>query len=210
MTPVPQFIVTFRGAEVGRYETADRAMAAARSVIDTEMGSRAGSGDREPGELPRIEWQPPRVPFPFDGFAYWRQRSQSQKQDGQQAQPAPQPPAPTSPPTVAPTVQVSLKGLGAPANESMLPRGQERFQPSRPPAPVYGGPPPQWQPPQPQQQPQPQPQQPQPHPQQQQPAYSGPLPQWGAQPPPPLPAQPSEQPKTGKRRWFGKDRGRTD
>jgi hypothetical protein len=198
MGAVPQFIVTFRGVEVGRYDTADRAMAAARSVIDTELGSRMGSGDREPGELPRIEWQPPPVPFPFDAFGYWRHRLQSQMRDAPPPRPAP---APAPRPTPPPTAQVSLEGLNIPGDGPMLPRRPEP-QPAGPPpvAPVYGGPP---------------------APESAERAdrsaqttvYSGPPP-WAASPPQPptRPAPPpsSEEPKAGRRRWFGKDRGQSE
>ena len=130
MAGVPQFVVTFRGAEVGRYETAERAMTAARSVIDTELASQIGEGDREPGELPRIEWQPPRVHFPFDAFAYWRHRVQSQSRDAKAAA--------SAPPTAAPTSQISLQKLGISGDESVPPRRQDRMQSDRPP--VQGGP----------------------------------------------------------------------
>ncbi|WP_156660936.1 hypothetical protein [Mycobacterium sp. 852002-51163_SCH5372311] len=208
MAAVPQFVVTFRGGEVGRYETADRAMAAARSVIDTELASRTGAGDREPGELPRIEWQPPRVLFPFDAFAYWRQRLQSQQRDVE--------PAPSAPPTAAATSKISLQNLGVAGEESRPPRRQDRMQSDRPPAPVQTGHPPQ----RPLQQPQPaQPQRPV-HPQQPAPMYGDPQrvspappplppmhgdPQWAAQTP-----QPDEEPRSGKRRWFGKKRDRSE
>ncbi|OBA80558.1 hypothetical protein A9W99_17230 [Mycobacterium sp. 1164966.3] len=216
----PQFVVTFRGGEVGRYETADRAMAAARSVIDAEVASRIGAGDREPGELPRIEWQPPRVPFPFDAVAYWRQRTQSQPRDVE--------PAPSAPPTAAQTSKISLQDLGIAGEESRPLRRQDRLQSDRPPAPVQSGPPPQRpvQQPQPVQQAQPapprrpaQPQQPVPPPQ---PVPMHGDPQRVSPAPPPLPPmpddphwapqnpQPEQEPQHGKRRWFGKKRDRSE
>jgi hypothetical protein len=224
MAAFPQFVVTFRGGEVGRYETADRAVAAARSVIDAELASKIGAGEREPGELPRIEWQPPRVPFPFDAFAYWRQHVQSQPRD---AKPAP---------TAAPTSKISLQDLGIAGEESRPPRRQDRLQSDRPPAPVQSGPPPQ-RPAQPPQQAQPpRPAQPV-HPQQPAPMYGAPQrvspappppapmhddPQWAGPTPPPPPVQhhdsqwapqtpqPDEEPQSGKRRWFGKKRDRSE
>jgi hypothetical protein len=208
MAAVPQFVVTFRGAEVGRYETADRAMAAARSVIDTELASRSAAADHEPGELPRIEWQPPRVPFPFDASAYWRQRVQSQPRDVKSA------------PTAAPTSQISLQNLGAAGDESRPPRRHERLQSDGPPAPVRGGPPAQVRGGPSQQRPaqqRPAQQRPAP-PAQPAPMYGGP--QWAGPTPPPLPPvpepqlgapapPPAEEPRAGRRRWFGKNRDRS-
>lgn len=126
MAPEPQFLVTFRGMEIGRYETAERAMAAARSVIDTELGALRGQPPGPiPAELPRIEWQPPRVPFPFDAAGYWHWRAQavtSERRPPSAARPVPPPP------------------------EAMLPRGREHL-PHNLPATVYGGPPPRPEPP---------------------------------------------------------------
>ena len=212
MAGVPQFVVTFRGAEVGRYETAERAMTAARSVIDTELASQIGEGDREPGELPRIEWQPPRVHFPFDAFAYWRHRVQSQSRDAKAAA--------SAPPTAAPTSQISLQKLGISGDESVPPRRQDRMQSDRPP--VQGGPQQQRRaqlaPPAQQAQSAPpvqQAQRAQPAPMYGGPQWAGPPPQ---QPPPvhdepqwaPPPAPAAEEPPAGKRRWFGKKRDHSE
>ncbi|BBZ46163.1 hypothetical protein [Mycobacterium parmense] len=179
MTTAPQFILTFRGVEVGRYETPERAVAAARSVIDTEIGSRPGAADQEPTELPRIEWQPPRMAFPFDAAGYWSYRAQSRMRDAQRAAP----PQPTvgrrfdPPPPPAPTRFDSPQERGIAGDASMLPRGPDAYEQ----APVCGGPP-QWE---------------SPHPPPQ-PVYGGPPP-WATGRPPAKERQP-------KRRWFGKNR----
>jgi hypothetical protein len=94
MAESPRFIVSFRGVEIGRYETADLATAAARSVLEAEAGARFGSAPvSEPVELPVIEYQPPRLPVPFDGMTYLRQRVQPP--------PPPGPPAPPLPRRIA-------------------------------------------------------------------------------------------------------------
>ena len=120
MAQAPQFIVTFRGFEIGRYETAERAMAAARSVIDTELGAQLGRGELAsaslPIELPRIEWQPPPIPFPFDASGYWHWRAQALKSERR-------------PPT---------------APRPVPPRGRD--EPAPPPV-AYSGPPPRSDPP---------------------------------------------------------------
>jgi hypothetical protein len=237
MAAVAQFVVTFRDAEVGRYETAERAMAAARSVIDTELASR-GAEDREPEEMPRIEWQPPPVPFPFDAIGYWRHRIQSQQREAKAAA--------SAPPTAAPTSHISLQKLGLSGDEPAPLRRQDRIQSERPPAPVASGPPqqrraqpappaqqarPPWPaqsaspPPSaspPQQSAPPQSASPPPPGQSAQPAPMYGAPQWAGptpQQPPPMhedsqwaaPAAPTEEePHAGKRRWFGKKRDRSE
>lgn len=124
MAPEPQFVVTFRGIEIGRYETAEHAMSAARSVIDTELGAQRGQPSGPiPAELPRIEWQPPRVPFPFDAVGYWHWRARAVTGE-RRPQTAPRPVPPMPPPP-----------------EAMLPRGREHLPPLST-ATVYGGPPP--------------------------------------------------------------------
>lgn len=121
MTTAPQFIVTFRGIEIGRYETAESAMAAARSVIDTELGvQKGGAVGPLPADLPSIEWQPPRVPFPFDANGYWHRRAQTLTAE----QPSVPPPVHLPPPP-----------------RPVLPRTRDEHM-LAPPEPVYGGPPP--------------------------------------------------------------------
>lgn len=71
----PQFIVVFRGVEVGRYERADWAVSAAQSIIDTELGARFDAPAVPPRDLPQIFWQPPPMYFPFDAAAYWYQQA---------------------------------------------------------------------------------------------------------------------------------------
>lgn len=176
MTPAPQFVVTFRGTEIGRYETAERAMAAARSVIDTEVGVQHGRAELSPGaipaELPRIEWQPPRVPFPFDGAGYWHWRAQSVAPERRPpTAPRPAPPPPPAPPAPPPP----------PAPEPVLPRGRDEpatWGPST----VYGGPVPQ--------------------PASQQATTIVPV--YGGPPQQPEPVDPPEPPEPGRKRWFGK------
>lgn len=124
MGPEPQFIVSFRGAEVGRYETAERALTAARSVIDNEVGAQLGRGELTPqsipAEQPRIEWQPPRVPFPFDAVGYWHWRAQVVSSDRR-------------PPTTG--------ARPLPPSPPVPPRGRDQYRPTGP-ATVYDAPPP--------------------------------------------------------------------
>jgi hypothetical protein len=100
----PQFIVIFRDVEVGRYETAEWAVAAAQSVIDTELGAGFEPSTGAPHDLPQIFWQPPPMYFPFDAKAYWtKQASQGVPQypqpliGNQQFQGAPPPPVDPAP-----------------------------------------------------------------------------------------------------------------
>ncbi|MHA7652939.1 hypothetical protein ACX9NE_25425 [Mycobacterium sp. ML4] len=147
MAPEPPFIVTFRGREIGRHETAESAMAAARSVIDTELGRQLGRPPESiPPDLPRIEWQPPRVPFPFDAPGYWHWRARALRSERRPPTApgpvhVPSPPSPPGPP---------------PPPEHVLPPGRDEPRPigpttvyevpvppvPSPPAPVYGGSPP--------------------------------------------------------------------
>jgi len=144
MADPPRFIVTFHGVEIGRYENADHATAAARSVLDAEAGSRFGSGPvRESIELPKIEYQPPRVPVPFDGSTYLRQR----------VQPLP-PMSPPPPPLQRRIATIPVYGgppfrYNQPPQPSPAPTMQvygappySENRPPQPPAPVYGAPPP--------------------------------------------------------------------
>jgi hypothetical protein len=198
MATDPQFILTFRGVEVGRYETPERATAAARSVIDTELGSRpAGSGD-EHGELPRIEWQPPRVAFPFDAAGYWHHRVQMRKRDAEAARhPAPQPTTTDHGPRRSdslprPTPTHAAPPQGVSGDAPMLPRRQDAYQPAPPPTPVHSGPPQRG-----------------PAPRPPAPVYGGPPPSVRPAPPPTAPTappEPKEEEPRGKRRWFGKNR----
>jgi hypothetical protein len=149
----PQFIVIFRGVEVGRYETAEWAVAAAQSVIDTELGARFEPATGAPHDLPQIFWQPPPMHFPFDAKAYWtKQASRVAPQypprpiGNEQFRGAPPPPPDPAPMRGPATV---YGGPPAPARDEPpapdygVPAPYEQaLDPAYPPqAPVYGGPP---------------------------------------------------------------------
>jgi hypothetical protein len=139
----PQFIVVFRGVEIGRYDTAERAVGAAQSVMDTELGARGESPPGPPRDLPQIFWQPPPVYFPFDAAAYWhRQASRDLPRypvpppiGNQQFQGGPPPPVPPQQERSGPA---QVYG-GPPAPVDRGPAPMYGGPPA--PAPVYGGPP---------------------------------------------------------------------
>lgn len=131
MTSELPFIVVFNDVEVGRYDSPEAAIAAARSVVETESARVGGFVP-----APVIFWQPPRVRFPYDISV--------EPPSGDHQRPAPEVRRPTMRDPYGETVMQPLPAVRRPPPDPVYggpPRPPRPAPRPAPPAPVYGGPP---------------------------------------------------------------------
>ncbi|NMN99754.1 protein kinase [Gordonia sp. TBRC 11910] len=149
------FVVTFGDTEVGRYETAEQAVAVAKSLIDTEFGAAASDAerpddtDRSVPRVPTVSWQRAPERLPFDGQAYWIAQAYRRDADERARSVSDGPSIPVRPSDSAPPPPALVYG-GPPVwlDDDPPPSltvygGPPVWRGDEPPSPrpVYGGPP---------------------------------------------------------------------